>query len=739
MENITTTSNILDDIIEKSAEQTGTIFHTYKAQSVIGAQIFKELYSKLVIKKDKKQDKIVGFAMDDSKQVGILSQCQCLQALMQLTSEYHLGFDDAKILKKGNYTVRQIMDAVIDDVLDRIKTETPGKYCFDASPYETELFDTDYSNIEAMTWVVPSFLLTLKYHADNGETCRWQDELVDVITYCLKYINAAFIDKNEGETDALTIGWNFTKECDEPSLYYTFTVCECFLDFFNTFEEYLEYRSALRNEKAGIPMDAETSAKYEAHMKDFEESTKIGRREKDPVKDAHKYLLAQHSPFNEMRMRYQEINEGRQGIDSTLYGELESKCLRVAREVWRLTRDDLADAFFYNDLHTRISEQDINIATTSDALFNTVYIINILLDAGLDEEFQRNAQIAQMQLNQGRLNDSKGRKYADVIEENNRAYNNLLESCQMALQKAFRTYDKLKIDGKEYIVDQFLVGFNETFTTHRAMITELRKRRMRVFSLMPLLIHTNSVISEYLIKYPQLNMQKYLGYILENRYQPADSNTSRWIWEKDGYFSCSNYYYIAALAEFYRYYEKFESKFISNYVDNEANRKRIETETEAKMKLPGGELDKQDKDIQRLEKRNKKLSDEIKELRAYMPPIETAVKEVTAENIRALFPEMLSTFLCEAADDLTASALNQTAPQKASSDLMGALGKLMIAAVGQNIYEQVLKDADLSDAEKEEKFNEYTRHVEDNFAKIIADYITAIKNNSNNITSVPFT
>lgn len=702
---------VLADIINsETTEKNESIFYSYRDKKEIGIEIFKELYSKFQADKDQGP---TGFYMDDSKQIGILSQCQSLQALMLLASEFGLDFDDKHIIdpEVENLSIREVMDMVIEDVLlKRIHVKTmPGFYRFDASPYENKLFTVEYSNIEAITWVIPSFLLTLKYHADHGETCQWEKQLVEVISYGLRYMNEAFIEnEKEGTADRLTIGWNFTKDCEEPSLYYTFAVCECYESFYNIFKKYLDYKRADRDfTRHGIPVDKELSREYQREMKAFEKSLANGDR---GTNEQTGKKLAQHDPYNEIRLRYCEINNGIGEIEGTFYGELEDKCKRVAKEIWRITQGEFADAFYYNDLHTKISREEIEMATTSDALFNTVYIVNILLDAGFDKDLRRLWTIA------GQGDDMKS--VSDAEQE----YNNLFESCQMATQMAFRTYEKLQNHGKEYIVDQFLVGFNENFDTHKELIKDLRKRRMRVFSLMPLLIRTNNVISEYLVRYPQINMRKYLGYILENRY--VEKRKSKWIWEKDGYFSCSNYYFILALGEFYAYYEQYEGKFIENYANNEAHEKSIAAKTEETLLSPTGTLGLKDLEIQRCKQEIAALK---KELASVSKPIEDAVVTVTTENIRQIFPQLLCDFIREAAGGLTVSAINDTPLKDSHTELVTAMGELMVASMSASIY-SAIRPSTLSKEEQNTRYHDLEKHIKDDFAEQLCNYVSTVKN-----------
>lgn len=697
----------LYDLIDTTvADKNNSVFNTYKPKATIGKEIFKELYKRFQSNPKKGN---IGFYMDNSNQIGILSQCQSLQALLLLASDFNLTFDDAHIISEteDNLTIREIMDMVIEDIFERIKTDTPHVYRFDASPYETALFTAQYSNIEAITWVIPCFLQALKYHAEIGETCKWETDLVDVISYGLKYINDSFIrSENMGKSDRMEIGWNFTKDCQEPSLYFSFAVCECFVDFFSTFENYLTYQEAKRNENNySLPIPNALVKAHEKHEKDREALTAKG----DRGYNRQGKKLAQFDEYNELVLRYREINNGVDGITGSLYGEFEQHCKDVAKEIWRLTKDTLADHFYYNDLHTTLSEEDIAMATTSDALFNTVYIINIMLDAGLDEDLILQKEIAVTE---------------DAVKEAEQEYNNLLDVCQLASQKAFRAYEKLKKIEKDYIVDQFLVGFNETFTVHKELIKELRKRRMRVFSLMPLLIRTNNAISEYLIKYPQVNMKKYLGYILDNRY--VENGKPRWIWELEGYFSCSNYYYVSALGEFYAYYEQYESEYIPHYNENLAQREAIIEEQKNALESPTGEigelkrkLDDRDKEIERL----------TQSLNDVKTPVEDAVAAVVASEMEKLLPRMLCEFMLQSAAGLTVNEIDPTLCNEHHAQFSDAFEAFIFAVMSKHIH-QMIHTGKLSKEEYGKKYAAFNTKMKKDIIRCLKMYIAEI-NDSN--------
>ena len=702
-----TVMSSLSEIIKTSASENN-VFNDYVSQESIGKKIFGELHKRLVDIDDVKK----GFIMNDnSNEIGILSQCQSLQSLVSLASDFGLDFNKKDIIPEQKQSIREIMDAVIEDIIPRIlKTNESGEteFVFDASPYDTAHYSSKYSNIDAITWVLPSFFLILKYHASIHEVCKWEDKLIDIIRHGLKYINDAFIESDDLD-NGLSIGWNFTKDCEEPSLYFTFSVGECYMDMFNTFSDILTYLEAERNFKNyRLPIDKDLKESFE--QKEAEYRAGLSKK-------VHNKLEARFDEYNELSRIYRRIN----GIDDldelrindTLYGDLESKCRRMAEEVWRYVGKNLADQFFYNDLNTTLTETDIRMSTTSDALFNTVYIVNILIDGGLDETFKVLEQVA---INSGKNQDAI--KYR-------REYNNLLESCQLAVQKAFRTYESLKNDAKDYIVDQFLIGFNERFDVHKVMVNELRKLRMKTFSLLPLLIHTNNVISEYLIKYPQHNMRKYLEYILDNRFTSSGGDI-HWIWEIDGYFSGSNYYYVSALNEFFTYHKKYERKYIAFGKKNEDREKEIITAHRKQLESVGGEIANLNADIKKNEEIIALKDEEItrlkKEIEEYHSPVEDAVREIIDEEFEKRFATMMADTFAFAAKALTVNEVDDTEDTDGVySKLSASLRAMVMSDILSDYFSVTRKIKSVDD------YNSTADMVGKDFNATVAAYITNLR------------
>ena len=722
----------LADIIERRGSAADSIFNTYRNKTEIAAEILKELTLRFEAPKNKS---LGGFCMSDTsgrnKDIGLLSQCQSLQALVTLASDFNLGFEyetgvyitkDEVSKEKERQTIRSIMDMVIEDVVARIEEkDEEGNligYRFDASPYADSQFSAEYSNIDAISWVLPSFFTILKYHAEIKEVCKWENQLVAIIKHGLDYLIDAFIDEAaDTPSSKLSIGWNFTKNCEEPSLYFSFAACECFLDLYTSFEKVLKYPEAVRDyEKYGIAVDPKLVEILEREKKDYEDNKNRARGELN----AQGKEIARFDEFNELARLYRLINDIEEEDplridDSTRYGRFEACCKKLAATVWKFVRNNLADKFFYNDLRTTLSEDDIRHSTTSDALFNTVYIVNIMIDAGYDEDLKKE-EARQTAADEAEDQDSSMR---------DREYDNFLESCQLAVQKAVRTYESLKNDGKEYIVDQFLIGFNENFKFHSAMVNELRKLRMRTFSLLPLLIHSNNILGEYLIKYPQYNMRKFLEYILENRFVNKQGKRC-WIWERDGFFSGSNYYYIAALSEFYNYYQFYEEAYIEIGKENTRREEEIRQSFLEKLREPDEEIGKLHEEIEEIKREIAKKQEEIarleREKAEFKRPVEDAVREVILAEMEKNFAKLMTDTFVHAAKCITMPQVDETSDvDNSAENLKNAVLEMMLCAALTKFYKSPGKQC------KKDRHDELKARAKTDISGILREYLTSLE------------
>lgn len=200
--------------------QDGTIFYDYEPRETIGLYIYAELLDKY--------DEEIGFVLsDDVKESGLLTQAQGACSLDVLISDYKilsvLDGNDAERL-------REIYEKTINSILDMVIADN-GSIFIDATPYNIDVFDSEYAYVDAITWVVSALLGALNFCEDNNKyfdsensgisfSNEVQQRILNVISFCVRYLVECFIDITDKNEKKLSQGWNFTKKCSEPSLYF---------------------------------------------------------------------------------------------------------------------------------------------------------------------------------------------------------------------------------------------------------------------------------------------------------------------------------------------------------------------------------------------------------------------------------------------------------------------------------------------------------------------------------------
>ena len=614
-----------------------------------------EMYSAFIKynkKKAKKEANKFIFS-DDLPEDGILSLTQAFQTIATMISD--LSLDD----KKSQAQIPVLVDEILRKTIDE-----NGNYVFDASPYLTDssfFCDPEHAYIDTMTWVMSSLLSAIRLH-QSGLVALSDDQLEKiyrVFNHCMEYLTDSFIENDPSKTTSnLLFGWNFTKGCTQPSLYFTFAVTEVFLDFFSTFENVIKRA----DEVLLCNLIDESFSGFEMN-----EELKIEiLQKKAQVKEASKVLLSDVEYQKEENFFFRLNNGNSVYAGNSYYSKLETQCKKVADHIWSTVKNfegGLNENFFTADLTSVVDESSFEKSISNDAVFNSLFIINILMNSGLDEDLED-------KVNYFTANGSDA--YGTALDE----YDEIRDAIRFAYDNAYLAYTRLVKKGKEYKINEYSLSFDEKFPAKLTeAVKELRKAHIRVFSLMPLLVKAKTTMSEFVIKYPQYDMQIYLENILEYRLIDEEDDESRlWIWEKDGYSSSSNYYFSSALADFYKYYEKYEETSTKN---QSATRNAYLTE----LRRPDGEIgilqaklksitEEKNVAIAKLEEKNSKLENDFEELLARYnnDPLRQVFTEFVKQAIADyLTPDNIGSLLSVLSNDLTSSAKNRVAKKAATA------------------------------------------------------------------------
>jgi hypothetical protein len=223
-------------------------------------------------------------------------------------------------------------------------------------------------------------------------------------------------------------------------------------------------------------------------------------------------------------------------------------------------------------------------------------------------------------------------------------------------------------------------------------------------------------------------MRKYLEYILDNRLTAKDG-APNWIWEADGYFSGSNYYYVLALNEFYLYYESFEHKYIEIGEKNAQREAEIRAKHMEELQSAGGALYKKDEDLQKKDKKIAAQQKEIEALRAVTHPVEDAVRQVATEEIEQQLAAMMAQVFTNASKALVENFVDDTRDTDGTySGLAAAMQDMLVTTMLSTF---IKADATNSIANAK-AYADLRQKVERDMKQISKRYVANVKTMENN-------
>ena len=245
------------------------------------------------------------------------------------------------------------------------------------------------------------------------------------------------------------------------------------------------------------------------------------------------------------------INEGVDGEEIQVVWE--RTCKEVAKNVWNVykdvLRDDFVDDGFLNG-YKKISREDILKSNSSNALFNSIYLVFIFI--------------------YGYVNDKEENPEIDPDD--------VLMTMNAALQNVQRVYEQLKKDGMEYLVDTYVIPFKSKHGYFGdEYVKRLNAKMLLDNTLLPALVKANNMIAFYITEYPVKQMGTLFRELFENIHE------SEWIWESGKYDVKITERYIESIADFYKYYEKYERFYGDRYSKNKKNEMELRADITAEL------------------------------------------------------------------------------------------------------------------------------------------------------------
>ena len=239
------------------------------------------------------------------------------------------------------------------------------------------------------------------------------------------------------------------------------------------------------------------------------------------------------------------INENK--ANSHIEQDWSKACKKIAENVWQkyktVLKTDLVSDDFLENIRT-ITKDDILKSSSSNALFNTIYVVFILVYG-----------------------------YAN-IRDNEEEQEDVIATMNAALQNVQRIYEQLSKENKEYIVDTYYMNYQSLHESKGdKYIRLLNTERMIDARIIPILVKANNLIAFYISKYPQKQMSTLFLELFERM------NAQDWIWDNMTYDVENTERYIEAIADFYMYYDTYERE----YAERLKTKKELEKEAEDRV------------------------------------------------------------------------------------------------------------------------------------------------------------
>ncbi len=694
-------------------------FYKYRSSREIGGKIYRD-FIKYNQKRTKKSINKFIFS-EDIPSSGILSQLHALQTINTLIRDFDIEEADDCF---------DIIFALLDDILGEISKERKDDggavdysevtgddgsvYNLSASPYlpGSDIFST-HPYVDTITWVMSGVLSIERLYLAGKINELPPDKykkICSLYKYCINFLNKNFI-AGSGKSDRLDCGWNYTSQCEEPSLYFTFAVSEVLIDIVDTFDDIIRVSEAEEVNRKIDEAHEEALARLQESDCDYaEKEAEIKRlaeeftaKKMQNVKKNIDHIRFFEPDFDGIDVNTAEIVNNTRSEQADIYAktflalnagklphekdspyaELERHAKSAAVNVYSAVGDAISTEFFSSDLMNKVSVGTIEQSLTSDALFNTIFAINIMVNAGLDEDMERKIDFFTV---------AGSTENMTATDE----YDDLRGNLQSGYDYTYLTYRRLDKSNKEYKVNEFTLTFGENFKVRAEEVKDLRKARIRVFSLMPLLVKTKTLLSEFLIRYPQYDMMLYLETILKSRY--IDSNgQAMWLWEREGYSSASNYYFVNALSCFYRYYTEYEEKYEENALDNEEARSRVKRDYLEELRNSTGEIgllksavNARDAKIELLDKRIAELEAEVEELNN--DSLKKALGDLILKVITDKITVVMSSMLEGLTKGMTCDIFDDTPKTAEQIKLENSAKDAVLAILSTRIYQQIQEE-----------------------------------------------
>jgi len=650
-------NKVRDDDFGGLAEAKGEIFTKFKKKSQMAKYWIDDLIKYGYRTSDKKGRKSFVdeglFMSDEEPEVGVLSITPSLSALL---FELSLLKDKDESIEGNGFEERladktsNVLYYVINSICKMFAECFPngvdggnGKILFSSMPFYDDTnaskeirWDESGGYLDSASWVflvadlIESFLKRMGKEAPElYKTLKWEVKRIDennnvkieklTTDNVLSAVRALYIESVKVTCDCIierdnkVLGWTFRHMGGdaEPSLYFSYIASTVYLGLYKRFNIKKIGDIAtndgmidkLRRLEEGICPNGNVAAMTEgsevATYRFYENITDKDTRDKH-IEWLHKRGATELEKFlselsdeeiEAIDFLYNKINNGYpltynigNKIDSktsskAFFKRLKDASIEFADTIWNEGfgnqktkvpfKTNMAKGPCFEN-GTLVDMDVVRLSSHNNAFFNNLFVIGIILNSAYDLEL----------LKRGKESE----------------YKRMFNIFELAIQNTQRCYNEIDDEGLLYKIDSYILDFSDKVDDKNVELAkQLRKVNISAVPLLPLMLKSNNLMSQYVVRYPQKQMTESLERIINNRKEilsnESGKKTQIWVWDKDGYNAITNYYYIDALIAFYRYYEEFEEIYVDKEINISAIEKRVANEKEKELDVYRRSLD----------------------------------------------------------------------------------------------------------------------------------------------------
>lgn len=437
------------------------------------------------------------------------------------------------------------------------------------------------------------------------------------------------------------VGWSFRRmrnngENADPSLYFSYVASTVYLGLYKRFNrgdnniigKLRGYEKLLNDNDEGRTLEfykGITDDKvFAGNIKRIREIAKSGGNNglNEFAKFLEKLTEAERA---ELDLLYNRINGGeplsykiRPNASGALFYTLKQSLIEFSEMLWNEGfgtspsrvgfKVNMAKGPCFED-GSNVDMEALPRSSRDNSFFNNLLVIGILLNAAYDAELE-----------------------ARDKENGTDEYEQMFNVFQLSIQNTQRCYNEMANKGLLYKIDSYILDFSERVDDDNIELAkQLRRVNMAVVPLLPLMLKSNNLMSEYVVKYPQRQMTDSLKDIIHNR-KPNGNGGAFWVWDKDGYNAITNYYYIDSLTAFYRYYIDYEYPCVEKEEDRRIREQKIINDAEAQRQ----------KDLAELRAEKQIVIDELEAQLADVREVKRSISRFVVNGLIELVDEQLS-------------------------------------------------------------------------------------------------